>query len=113
MASAPRPPLPVILLANDLLDGEVVFRAETGWTRNPAQALVAISAAMADFLQDEATAAMAGNRVVDAYLVAVTLTGQGQPVPTHFRERFKVLGPSIRTDLGKQADYPLTASPES
>ena len=54
---AKRPPLPAILLANDLLD-------------------------------------------VDE--IGVELQS-GTPVPRHFRERFKTLGPSNRPDLGKQA----------
>ena len=32
MALPKRPPLPVILMANDLVDGEVVFRTANGWS---------------------------------------------------------------------------------
>ena len=42
MAAAKRPALPVILLANDLLDGDVVFAAGDAnglhWTRDPGAA---------------------------------------------------------------------------
>ena len=41
MAAPKKTPLPAILLANDLLDGDVVFGAPTGWTRDPRGALVA------------------------------------------------------------------------
>ena len=108
MAVAPkRPALPAILLANDLLDGDVVFAAiepggATVWTRDPAQALVAGDDMAATGLEAFAAAELAGNRVVDAYLVDVAIES-GQPVPRHFRERFKTLGPSNRPDLGKQA----------
>ena len=80
---AKRPALPVILLANDLLDGDVVFAA----------------------------AALSGNKVVDAYLVDVAIES-GSPVPRHFRERFKTLGPSNRPDLGKQAGEGIAATPK-
>lgn len=102
-----RPPLPAILLANDLLDGDVVFAiagadGRLGWTRDPGLALIAADDAAAERLEGFAAAALAAQQVVDAYLVDVELTAAG-PVPRHFRERFKTLGPSNRPDLGKQA----------
>lgn len=104
---AKRPPLPAILLANDLLDGDVVFAIASadgllGWTRDPSLALVAVDEAAAERLEGFAVAELAAQHVVDAYLVDVELTAGG-PVPRHFRERFKTLGPSNRPDLGKQA----------
>jgi sulfite reductase (NADPH) hemoprotein beta-component len=108
MSAAPkRPPLPAILLANDLLDGDVVFAATGGdgrlvWTRDPSLARVAGDEAAAARLETFAAAELSGNRVVDAYLVDVAIEAGG-PVPRHFRERFKTLGPSNRPDLGKQA----------
>ena len=97
--------LPAILLANDLLDGDVVFWTGLGWSVDPAEALVAHDPGEAAALEAEATAAFAANRVVDAYLVDVTIREDGLPVPNHFRERFKIRGPSNRPDLGKQAAY--------
>jgi len=113
MAVAPkRPPLPAILLANDLLDGDIVFAAVEAellaWTRDPAQALVAADEAAAERLEAFAAAELRGNKVVDAYLVDVA-TESGRPVPRHFRERFKTLGPSNRPDLGKQAGEGISA----
>ncbi len=114
MAAAPkRVPLPAILLANDLLDGDVVFAiagaaGQLAWTRDPALALVASDDPTAESLEAFAAAELAGNRVVDAYLVDVTME-TGQPVPRHFRERFKTLGPSNRPDLGKQAGDGINA----
>lgn len=105
MAVPKLPPLPVILLANDLLDGEVVFRTAHGWARDPRDALVIHDAEGAARLDAEAKAAMARNEVVDAYLVDVALDAEGLPVPRHFRERFKISGPSNRPDLGKQAEF--------
>ena len=111
MAAAKRPPLPAILLANDLLDGDVVFAARDGdvlvWSRDPSEAMVAFEDAAAERLEAFAASELAANQVVDAYLVDVDLES-GRPVPRHFRERFKTLGPSHRTDLGKQAGEGLT-----
>ncbi len=115
-AAAKRVPLPAILLANDLLDGDVVFATADGagalaWTRDPAAALVAADDAAAARLEGFAAAALAGNRVVDAYRVDVALES-GRPVPRHFRERFKTLGPSNRPDLGKQAGDGIASAPK-
>ncbi|WP_420103928.1 DUF2849 domain-containing protein [Bosea sp. (in: a-proteobacteria)] len=112
MAAAPkRPPLPAILLANDLLDGDVVFAASDGgeivWSRDPAAARIAHDEEGAARLEAFAAAELAGNRVVDAYLVDVAIE-DGRPVPRHFREKFKTLGPSNRPDLGKQAGEGLS-----
>jgi hypothetical protein len=103
MSAEKRPPLPVILLANHLLDGDVVFHTGAGWTLDPAQALIAHDDATVVLLDSAGRAALARNEVVDAYLVDVAVDEDGRAVPRHFRERFKTLGPSIRPDLGKQA----------
>ena len=105
MAAPKRVPLPAMLLANDLLVGDVVFRAADGWTRDPREALIATDEATADRLEAQAKAAFANKEVVDAYLVDVSIGADGAPVPNHFRERFKTLGPSHRPDLGKQAEF--------
>ena len=105
MAEVKRPPLPVILLANDLLTGEVVFRTLSGWTLDPAETLIAHDDATAERLDAEGKAAFKRQEVVDAYLVDVTVAADGVPVPNHFRERFKIRGPSNRPDLGKQAAF--------
>lgn len=114
MAAAPkRPPLPAILLANDLLDGDVVFAsvAASGalvWTRDPALALVAADDAAAARLEAYAVSEFAAQHVVDAYLVDIAIEA-GRPVPRHYRERMKTLGPSNRPDLGKQAGDGIAA----
>jgi hypothetical protein len=107
MSSTPqkRPPLPAILLANHLLDGHVVFRTRTGWTSDPAEALIAHDEATAEALDEAGRAAFKAQEVVDAYLVDVAIDALGVPTPRHFRERFKTLGPSHRPDLGKQSEF--------
>lgn len=110
MAAAPKlPPLPAIAIANDLLDGDVVFRTESGWTRDPALVAIAHDEAAALALEAAALASVARREVVDAALIDVALDANGRAVPRHFRERFRVLGPSNRPDLGKQADFPANA----
>jgi sulfite reductase (NADPH) hemoprotein beta-component len=104
MAAPKRPPLPVILIANDLLDGDVVFRTADGWTRDPAEARIARDDAAATALEAEAAAEVARCKVIDAYLIDVQVAPGGRPVPNHYRERIKTLGPSNRRDLGKQAE---------
>lgn len=113
MSAPARPPLPAMLLANHLLDGDVVFRTAAGWSRNPAEALVATDDATAAALEAAGKAAFAAQEVVDAYLVDVAIGPDGVPVPRHFRERFKTLGPTNRPDLGKQAEFgtPALANP--
>jgi Protein of unknown function (DUF2849) len=106
MAAPKAPALPAILLANDLLTGDVVFRTRDGWSRDPIEARVAETPEAAQTLEAEAADAMKRNAVIDAYLVDVDINVQGVPVPRHFRERYKILGPSNRPDLGKQAEYP-------
>ena len=103
MTTARRPPLPVILVANDLLDGDVVFASAQGWSRDHRNALVAYSDAAADALEAAGRAALGAQRVVDPCLVDITEAPDGEPVPRHYRERLRTLGPSNRTDLGKQA----------
>ena len=104
-APAKRVPLPAILIANDLLDGDVVFRTRDGWTRDPGAAAIAHDDTAADTLEAAAAAAVLRPEVVDAYLIDVDLRDGGVPVPRHFRERFKTLGPSVHPEFGKQAQY--------
>lgn len=103
MSAAKRPPLPVILLANDLLDGEVVFWTGRAWSPLPHEALVAADEDAAVALEKAATTGIVAQRVVDAYLVDVAVDATGVATPRHYREKIKTLGPTTRLDLGKQA----------
>ncbi len=106
MAAVKRPPLPVILIANDLVEGDVVFAAVSGWTRDPRDAFVAHNDSAAQKLEDYATSQTVLCRVIDPYLVDVEIQ-DGVPIPRHYRERLRTLGPSHRPDLGKQADFQI------
>jgi hypothetical protein len=94
---------PQIIIANDLLEGDVVFLGHTGWVRDHRDARVAHSASEITAIEAIGKAEVAANRVVDALLIDVCLTAEGTPEPRHYRERLRTLGPSIRPDLGKQA----------
>ena len=107
MSAVKRPPLPVILVANDLLEGDVVFAAAEGWTRDPREASVARDDSQARALESFAAGEFRLSRIVDPYLVDVTLNAEGHPVPRHYRELLRTLGPSNRLDLGKQADFQI------
>ena len=82
-------PLPAILFANDLLEGDVIFLGPSGWTRNPAEAAIARTQDEADALQATGAAAAARNEVVDVYLAEVSLDPAGRPtlpVPIAFSD---------------------------
>lgn len=97
--------LPAILMANHLLEGDVVFLADSGWTLDPSGAKIAHDAETAAAMEAEGKAAAAANAVVDPYLVPVDLTTSGLPVARHFRDAMRQKGPSVHPDMGKQAEY--------
>ena len=98
------PPLPAILIANDLLDGDVLFLGPSGWERTHRKAAIAHQAEEAEKLLARAAIDFKANRIVDPYLVQVTIKDEGEPVPVHYREKMRTLGPTTRLDLGKQAE---------
>ncbi len=97
------PSLPAIVVANDLLIGDVVFLGKSTWERDHRHAAIARDQSTAEVLLDRARIDIAANRVVDAYLVTVEIDLDGIPIPLHYREKMRALGPTVRPDLGKQA----------
>lgn len=95
---------PQILVASDLSRGDVVVLGASGWERDPVRAKIAYDDEAAATLLAVAKAEIDANRVVDAYLVDVAVAADGVPTPLHFREKFRFSGPSVRPDLGKQAE---------
>lgn len=91
-----------VLTANRLIDGAVVFLGAEGWVEDIAEAVPAPDASATAALEARGTAAVAANEVVDAYLVEVR-GHAGALEAVALRERLRALGPSVRTDLGKQA----------
>jgi Protein of unknown function (DUF2849) len=99
-----KPFQPVILIANHLLDGDVVFWGGADWVLDHRKALVATDAHQAEALSLIGSAAYAANHIVDAETIAVTLSADMTPEPIHMRDFIRTRGPTTRTDLGKQAD---------
>lgn len=98
-----RPPLPLILSANTLLDGVVVYRAGGGWSEHLGDAELARDEAGALALEQALLAAERSEEVLAPELVPVALDGAGRIVPSHYRARIRALGPTVRPDLGPQA----------
>ena len=95
---------PQILLASDLEQGEVVFLGDGRWERDHRRARIARDSEAAAALEAFGKAEIAGNHVVDVYLADVEIGADGAPTPRHYREKMRIKGPSVRMDLGKQAD---------
>ena len=84
---------PVVVTANRLADGVVVYRGEGGWTTRLDSAAVTTSAAVA---QDLLAAARAdGLHAVDAYVAPVQMGEDGRVRPGNLRERIRSGGPTI------------------
>lgn len=95
---------PVVVTANRVGDGAVVYRRVDGeWTSDLGGAAVTVDATTA---QELVRAAMAdGLRAIDAYLAPVNVTGEGEIRPGNLRERIRLRGPTI--DL-PTIDLPVT-----
>ena len=106
----PRKDTLYILTANDLLEGDVIFLGEAGWLRDHRGARIARNADEAKALEAVGAADKAARKIIDPYLVEVSLDADGTPTPIRHRERLRTLGPSVRPDLGKQA---LSRAPSS
>lgn len=90
--------------ANALLDGVVVYYAPGGlWSPHLADALVAVTEEEGVALEAARAAAEAAGAVVEPELFAVETDAAGRLVPSHYREKIRALGPTVRTDLGPQA----------
>jgi hypothetical protein len=91
-----RPPLPLMLTAQDLRQGNVVYWDGAGWTPEIERGLVArdedAAAALEAMRDDRANAAT----VIDAFLFSYR-----DGAPAHFRERARLIGPSFRDDFGR------------
>ncbi len=96
-----------IVTANRLDDGLVVYlngaSGGTGWSERLDEAGVAGDDAAAGRLLARAEGPGQALRVVDPYLIEVTREA-AVPRPVSHREAIRARGPSVRLDLGKQAE---------
>ncbi len=92
-----------IVTANRLADGVVVFQDAAGdWAEDFASAAVYEDAASAKAALAKAGDAVARSLIVDPYAIEVELRN-GHYAPKALREAIRAAGPTIRRDLGKQA----------
>lgn len=91
-----------VVTANRLSDGIAVWYADGGWAETVGHADIADDKAAEDRLEAIGAAAAANNEVVDVNLIDVTVIN-GLVEPVRLREKIRAAGPTIRTDIGKQA----------
>lgn len=101
---------PVAYTANNLLDGEAVWLSENGaWVKSVEAAKAFITEEERQTGAEAAARADADNLVVEPYQIDVTVEG-GVILPIKFRERIRAAGPTMRLDLGKQAELAARAA---
>ncbi|HYD67210.1 DUF2849 domain-containing protein [Azospirillum sp.] len=91
------------ITANRLRDGAVVWLGPQGDWVERVELAAAFDDAAAKVALAEAEKSAAANVVVGVYAFEVEVV-DGVPKPLRQRERIRAQGPSIRTDVGKQAD---------
>ena len=92
-----------IFNANDILSGRVVYLTKDGgWSERIADAVTFDTPEDEARLKQVAEAAFEARRVVDVVPIDVSVEN-GSIRPLVYRERLRAEGPSVRTDLGKQA----------
>jgi len=90
-----------ILTANNLLSGGVVYlTSKNSWSPFISQAQVSDDVDTIERLETTGLRAEAEQIIVGPFLVAVTIEN-GIPLPTRFRERLRVNGPSVRSEFSK------------
>jgi len=84
-----------MIIANTLIEGQVVFlTAAAGWTHDIELGAVALSDQEAAALLAEAKQAEKANKVIDPYLIPVTVLN-GSRQPTEYREFIRATGPTV------------------
>ena len=95
---------PVVVTANDLIEGDSVFLGACGWVRDIAEARVALTTDEAAVLEQAGIEGEDGNIVVGPYLIEVSVA-TGTPVPLLRREQIRVSGvPTIPFGLDVPAE---------
>jgi len=93
---------PQMLTANRLVDGDVLYWKDGQWVLALADGEVFPDPKAAEAALAAAQKYVTGNVVVAPYLFDVRLVG-GVIKPVKEREIIRAAGPTVRTDLGKQA----------
>ena len=96
-----------VLTANSLIDGDAVwFADDRSWSGTIDAAEIAHDEAGEARLAEIAAAAIARCEVVDVNIIDVQLVDGGIE-PVRLREKIRAAGPTVRLDLGKQAELPV------
>lgn len=90
-----------ILTANRLEDGLVIYLGNNGWSEDLNEARRAYDDEAAAILDYQGNQAALRNEVADPYLIDLDNDG-----PVRWRESIRANGPTVRPDLGYQADHP-------
>lgn len=91
-------PMPEILTANRLFDGDVVYRTATGdWVADVDAAELIDGAEQLAAAEAAAQADVKASRVLDVVTVPVDVT-DGRIVPKRLRERIRAFGPTVKSD---------------
>jgi hypothetical protein len=88
-----------VITANRLVDGVVVYWAERSWSEQLSQARVLPAGETKGVLEKVEQAS-----VVDIYFFEIEKGQGGAIIPISERERIRAKGPTVRLDLGKQAE---------
>ena len=92
-----------MITANRLNDGIVVFLdAQGAWSEDFHQGAIVSSETDKAAALKRAAEAEALNEIVGPYYIELETRG-GRPVPKALREAIRATGPTVRRDLGKQA----------
>lgn len=93
-----------LVTANRLRDGIAVFMTRAGqWSELIDEAVLALEPQAAAALEARAKEDEKKTIVTGAYLIDAERRG-GRVRAAHIRERMRALGPTVRLDLGKQAE---------
>ncbi len=93
-----------VMTANRLRDGDVVFLTRSGeWSLAIDNAVLVQEPQAAAALEARAKADEKENLVTGSYFFDAERI-DGKVKASHIRERIRTLGPSVRIDLGKQAE---------
>jgi hypothetical protein len=93
-----------VMTANRLRDGEVVFLTRSGqWNEKIDEAVLALEPQALAALEARAAEDVKATLVTGTYLFDAERVN-GRIRALHMRERIRTLGPTVRPDLGKQAE---------
>lgn len=93
-----------VMTANRLRDGLVVFLTRSGeWNEKIDEAVLALEPLAKEALEKRAAEDVSINLVTGPYLFDAERVN-GKIRANHMRERIRTLGPTVRLDLGKQAE---------